>query len=227
MAAREQYIQLARALPTQLQRFFARYPPASILGRSATATPSPATTSGASTSSGPTTIENTSPPSVEGYAYGDGEGGSLAAAQQAPQPATAHTAYQAERADPFGWLKHPVTGRWLGPVYSARRQAQSFQLARRHGVEELLPPSDRSPAARLERRVALGLRVKGTGVGQRVKGHAHERGMEAKYVSFLVYLFSQGCTRGLLAGCHRVYYGVGCLVTSCGWPWSWVWPTVG
>ena len=238
MAAREQYIQLARALPAQLQRFLARYPPASILGgaTSTTTTTRPssllssASASASTSTAGPaTTTEPNSPTSTATSPAAAAVAG-LAAAQQAAQPATPHTAYQADRPDPFGWLKHPVTGRWLGPAYSARRQAQLFQLARRHGVEELLPPSARSPAARLERRVALGLRVKGTGVGQRVKGHAHERGMETKYV-FPCLFVSRVCAWAVDMGCATEGGPAGtwyCLGRWCLWAgksgWSvWQW----
>lgn len=92
------------------------------------------------------------------------------------------TAFQEIRVNPFEFYKHPVTGRLQDPVYSARRQAQLIKLAREHGVEELLPASRKNPEQRLAHRVEHGLRVKGTGVGQKVKGHIHERHMIAKYV---------------------------------------------
>ncbi|CAG9971685.1 unnamed protein product, partial [Clonostachys byssicola] len=72
------------------------------------------------------------------------------------------------------------------PVYSNRRQAQLVKMAREHGVEHLLPESKKGTAYRLAYRVEHGLRVKGTGVGQSVKGHIHERHMIAKYVSALL-----------------------------------------
>jgi large subunit ribosomal protein L25 len=135
MSQTEQYIQLAKALPAQLQRFLARYPPAAIL-----------------------------PPGVE-----------------------TRTAYQEERPNPFRWRKHPETGRWHDPVYSLRRQAQLVKLARAHGIEELLPATAKNSETKLAHRVEHGLRVKGTGVGQRVKGHAHERQLVTKYVLVLLY----------------------------------------
>lgn len=67
-------------------------------------------------------------------------------------------------------------------MYSYRRQAQLVQMAREHGVEELLPETTKGTEYRLAHRVEHGLRVKGTGVGQKVKGHIHERHMIAKYV---------------------------------------------
>lgn len=95
------------------------------------------------------------------------------------------TPYQEERPDPFRFVKHPNTGRWQDPVYSQRRQAELVKLAREHGVEELLPETNKGTEFRLAQRVEHGLRVKGTGVGQKVKGHIHERHMIAKYVGLL------------------------------------------
>lgn len=59
---------------------------------------------------------------------------------------------------------------------------QLVKLAREHGVEELLPETNKGTEYQLAQRVEHGLRVKGTGVGQKVKGHIHERHMIAKYV---------------------------------------------
>ncbi|OLN88478.1 54S ribosomal protein L25, mitochondrial [Colletotrichum chlorophyti] len=125
MASAEKYVQLAKALPQQLQRFFARWPPAAILP----------------------------------------EGG-----VNIPK-----TGFQELTANPFAPQKHPVTGKWHDPVYSLRRQAEMVKLARQHGVEELLPPTVKGTEYRIAHRVEHGLRVKGTGVGQTVKGKIHER----------------------------------------------------
>ncbi|KAL2023205.1 hypothetical protein VTK56DRAFT_3328 [Thermocarpiscus australiensis] len=95
-------------------------------------------------------------------------------------PETHKTAYQEETPNPFLPTKHPVTGRWHDPKYSLRRQAELVKMAREHGVEELLPYTPKGTEARLRKRVELGLRVKGTGVGQQVKGHKHERQLAAK-----------------------------------------------
>ncbi|KAK1241686.1 hypothetical protein MKX07_007509 [Trichoderma sp. CBMAI-0711] len=129
MASTSSFVQLAKSLPEPLQRFFARWPPASLVA-----------------------------------------------------PGTPPTAFQEQRPNPFRFYKHPVTGRWQDPVYSQRRQAQLVKLAREHGVEELLPETTKGTEYKLAHRVEHGLRVKGTGVGQKVKGHIHERHMIAKYV---------------------------------------------
>lgn len=66
-----------------------------------------------------------------------------------------------------------------------RRQANLVKLAREHGVEELLPFTTKGTAERRRRRQETGLRVKGTGKGERVKGHKWERTMKARYVTCL------------------------------------------
>ncbi|KAF5026249.1 hypothetical protein F66182_1639 [Fusarium sp. NRRL 66182] len=98
------------------------------------------------------------------------------------------TRFQEDRPNPFRFYKHPVTGKWHDPVYSQRRQAELVQMAREHGVEELLPETRKGTEYRLAHRVEHGLRVKGTGVGQKVKGHIHERHMIAKASSKLTRL---------------------------------------
>jgi large subunit ribosomal protein L25 len=95
---------------------------------------------------------------------------------------TPKTRYQEERPNPFRFYKHPVTGKWQDPVYSQRRQAELVKMARENGVEDLLPETRKGTEYKLAHRVEHGLRVKGTGVGQKVKGHIHERHMIAKYV---------------------------------------------
>ena len=59
-----------------------------------------------------------------------------------------------------------------------------MKLARQHGVEELLPSTLKGTQERIRRRVENGLRVKGTGVGQRVKGKEAERTMRARYALY-------------------------------------------
>lgn len=101
-----------------------------------------------------------------------------------PQEAQ-QTGYQLATKNPFKPQKHPATGKWHDPVYSNRRQADLVKLARQHGVEELLPHSAKKTEVKLAKKVALGWRGKGTGVGQNVKGHKHERMLGAKYVAVL------------------------------------------
>jgi large subunit ribosomal protein L25 len=82
--------------------------------------------------------------------------------------------------NPFQNTKHPITGNWHDPVYSLRRQADLVKLARAHGVEELLPFTTKGTLERIRKREENGLRVKGTGVGQRVKGKWWERNIRVR-----------------------------------------------
>lgn len=112
-------------------------------------------------------------------------------------PEKSRTGYQQDTPNPFLPTKHPVTGRWHNPKYSLRRQAELVKLAREHGVEELLPYSHKGSETKIRKRVEFGLRVKGTGVGEQVKGHKHERNLVAKYVISLPvwhgHAWVQGC----------------------------------
>jgi hypothetical protein len=53
-------------------------------------------------------------------------------------------------------------------------------MARNYGVEELLPWSRKKSEVKQARRELYGVRVRGTGVGQQVKGHIWERQMISK-----------------------------------------------
>lgn len=151
MAAAGEYVKLAQSLPPRLLRFFARYPPA--LSRP----------TGHAAASQLTTPLNTS--------------------AQDPNTPLGETDITHSRPEepkfrsPFRSHKHPVTGVWHGPRFSLRQQADLVKLARANGVEELLPYSKKKTDVRLEKRERLGLRVKGTGEGQKVKGKKQERTM--------------------------------------------------
>ncbi|RAL16036.1 mitochondrial 54S ribosomal protein mL59 [Aspergillus homomorphus CBS 101889] len=88
----------------------------------------------------------------------------------------------ARHANPFLPRKvWTTTGRrWSGPKFGLRRQAELVKLAKKHGVEELLPPGPKSTEYKALRRAEQGLAIKGTGVGQKVKGHKWERTMETR-----------------------------------------------
>ena len=152
MAAVENYVKLAQSLPPKLLRFFARYPPASIQ-RPLTTSPLAPTLNTSSFDSKASHVETDI--SVE-----------------LPTPAKV--------SNPFKPRKHPVTGAWHGPVFSLRRQADLVKLARNHGIEELLPHTIKKTEERLKKREQHGLRVRGTGVGQKVKGKAHERTLKTR-----------------------------------------------
>ena len=82
--------------------------------------------------------------------------------------------------NPFKPHKHPETGRWHDPVFSLRRQADLVKMAKANGVEELLPYTLKGSDEGRRRREDHGLRVKGTGIGQKVKGKAWERTMKSR-----------------------------------------------
>lgn len=173
MAAKSrQYIKLAESLPPRLTRFFARYPPPSILQPSST----PLTSSAPSATTAEPSLAISSPGQIPvGSDSGD-----------FPSPFRCH--------------KHPVTGKWHDPVFSLRRQAELVKLARQHGVEELLPFTVKGTEERVRRRVENGLRVKGTGIGQRVKGKESERTLKSRYVlgiffrwGISAFIYQHGC----------------------------------
>ncbi|MCJ1245153.1 hypothetical protein MMC30_002354 [Trapelia coarctata] len=94
--------------------------------------------------------------------------------------ATQSTSFTFGSENPFRNTKHPVTGNWHDPVYSLRRQADLVKLARAHGVEELMPFTTKGTEERIRKRDEFGLRVKGTGVGQKVKGKWWERNIRGR-----------------------------------------------
>ena len=152
MAATESYVKLAQSLPPRLLRFFTRYPPASIQRPSivSTLTTAPNTSSADPNATPVETSISTEPPNP------------------------------AKTPNPFKPRKHPVTGAWHGPVFSLRQQADLVKLARNHGLEDLLPHTVKKTQERLRRREQHGLRVRGTGEGQKVKGKAQERTLKTR-----------------------------------------------
>ncbi|KAK4982916.1 hypothetical protein LTR50_007518 [Elasticomyces elasticus] len=112
-----------------------------------------------------TTTTTTSEPAV-----------SLAENTSTPSSQTTPPEYR----NPFLPFKSPSTLRWQPPAFSLRRQAQLYKLAEQHNVLPLLPPSAKHPVERQRRREEFGLRVKGTGVGQKVKGKLWERTLKGR-----------------------------------------------
>ncbi|KAL8892301.1 MAG: hypothetical protein Q9205_000241 [Flavoplaca limonia] len=152
MTAQIEYVRLAQTLPPRLLKFFARYPPSL---KSVTSQQEVATSV--------QTSVNTSSASHDGA-----ESTMNIAVSPSDSP------------NPFKPHKHPETGRWHDPVFSLRRQADLVKLAKANGVEELLPYTLKGSDEGRRRREDHGLRVKGTGIGQRVKGKAWERTMKSR-----------------------------------------------
>ena len=157
MSTQQQYVKLARTLPPKLLRFFARYPPPaisqSILQQSSSNHSSTTTALNTSSSDPNASHEETVSPLPSGMP---------------------------EVLNPFQCHKHPITGNRHDPIYSLRRQADLVKLARANGLEELLPFTVKGTEARIRKREEHGLRVKGTGVGQKVKGKQRERTMKGR-----------------------------------------------
>lgn len=79
--------------------------------------------------------------------------------------------------NPFLPFRNPATGRWSGSRISLRTQADLVKLAKKHQLEHLLPPGRKSTVFKETRVLERGLRVRGTGEGEKVKGHQWERKM--------------------------------------------------
>ncbi|KAJ5225340.1 hypothetical protein N7468_006565 [Penicillium chermesinum] len=160
-------------LPTRLRNFFARYPPQKY---SALVAPQP-TPREASQAEGTEAAEKSLPspytpnrdakgtpkPDLEKYSF------SRALLHNDPN-----------FPNPFLPQKIFRTGKWKGPRYGLREQADLVKLAQKYNVEPLLPPGPKSTPYKAARLSERGLAIKGTGIGQKVKGHKWERTMEAR-----------------------------------------------
>ena len=82
--------------------------------------------------------------------------------------------------NPFLPRKNFTTGRWAGAKIGLREQAALVKMAKENDMEDLLPPGRKSTAFKEQRLLERGLRVRGTGEGQKVKGHKWERSMNTK-----------------------------------------------
>ncbi|KAF2178622.1 hypothetical protein K469DRAFT_471861, partial [Zopfia rhizophila CBS 207.26] len=93
---------------------------------------------------------------------------------------TSEAPRSSEYVNPFQPRKNYATGKWYGPVYGLRKQAELVKLAQQHGVVSLLPYTVKLPGEKEKRRMERGLRVKGTGVGEKVKGKMWERTLKGR-----------------------------------------------
>jgi large subunit ribosomal protein L25 len=157
-------IEVAKTLPPRLIRFFQRYPPPQLFPKitSSIATPPPS-------EAAPTTTPASDPvaPAVE-ISSNDATSAAPVTPAEIPFP------------NPFLPTKNFATGRWHGPVYGLRKQADLVKLAQQHGVVDLLPWTIKKPGEKEARRIERGLQVKGTGEGQKVKGKLWERTMKGR-----------------------------------------------
>ncbi|KAF1987669.1 hypothetical protein K402DRAFT_329847 [Aulographum hederae CBS 113979] len=157
-------VNAAKKLPDRLLNFFAKYPPPPAIFERKTTFKSlqlPKTTS--EPVEIPSTTSSTDP-----------NASSVETVADTLPPGSEWTF------NPFAPQKNFTTGRWRGPIYGLRQQADLCKLAQKCGALDLMPPSIKNPETRAKRREELGLRVKGTGVGQKVKGHIWERKIKGK-----------------------------------------------
>ena len=152
MTAQIEYVRLAQKLPPRLLKFFARYPPTlkSITSQQEVAT----------------SVQTSVNTSSASHDWAESTMNVAVSPSDSPNPFKPH--------------KHPETGRWHDPVFSLRRQADLVKMAKANGVEELLPYTLKGSDEGRRRREDHGLRVKGTGIGQKVKGKAWERTMKSR-----------------------------------------------
>jgi large subunit ribosomal protein L25 len=160
MEINPQHVKLATALPKRLLDFFRKYPP-------------PALTQGLAAPASASTPASQETPAVASTT--SSEDPNVPAIETGPSALTQRT-YR----NPFQPTKNFATGKWNSPVFGLRRQADIVKLAQKHGVVDLLPYTIKLPGEREKRRAERGLRVKGTGVGERVKGKAWERTLKGR-----------------------------------------------
>jgi len=181
-------------LPTRLVDFFARYPPqlysAKFTGVTIPLTRKEAKEVAIARSASLPAVHQTPLPTASTTADADATAAATAEtvdastiSDQPTIPAPTNTiASSAEPKfppNPFLPRKNFVTGRWAGAKIGLRRQAELVKLAKQHDIEELLPPGRKSSVFKQSRLLERGLRVKGTGEGEKVKGHKWERHMGA------------------------------------------------
>lgn len=155
-------------LPQRLRNFFARYPPQVY---SALVAPRPTPPEGEVSTEANLPSPYTPDREAKGAHKQDREAWSFSKSLLHNDPSNQN---------PFLPRKIFTTGKWIGPRYGLRQQADLVKLAIKYNVEPLLPPGTKSTEYKEARLAERGLRIKGTGIGQKVKGHKWERTMEAR-----------------------------------------------
>lgn len=176
-------LQAVKALPQRLRDFFARYPP-QIFSAKHTGITIPLTRQEAKEAAiARSAALERQKPSAKSAPSGTPvneipvpqEAASITSETIPPIPTSAAAPASKLPPNPFLPRKNFVTGRWAGAKVGLRRQAELVKLAKQYGIEELLPPGRKSTAFKEQRMLQRGLRVKGTGEGEKVKGHKWER----------------------------------------------------
>lgn len=162
----QEHIRLARSLPPRLINFFKKYPP----GAAATI----ASPTAAQSEKLLSLVENTSSEDPNAMSVTQ----TSISQSQDSSPSQSLSAFTPS--NPFLPFVHPISGHWHPPAYSLRRQADLIKLADRFNVVSLLPWSPKLPSELERKRIEHGLRVKGTGLGQKVKGKLWERTLKGR-----------------------------------------------
>ncbi|RAL06028.1 mitochondrial 54S ribosomal protein mL59 [Aspergillus ibericus CBS 121593] len=170
MATTQPTTSLVNKLPARLRNFFARYPPQVY---SAAVAPRPEAPETATVTTNPEELPSPYTPNrdAKGFKRPDPKEFSPSRALLYSDP---------KHPNPFLPRKNFRTGKWSGPRFGLRTQAELVNLAVKYNVEALLPPGRKSTEYKDTRRNERGLAIKGTGIGQKVKGHKWERTMEAR-----------------------------------------------
>lgn len=158
---------LVEGLPQRLVNFFARYPPHKHAASVRRPAPRP---------KGEEPLSQTPLPSP--YTPDREAKGAQGLKPTQWTPSRALLVTSEKLRNPFLPIKR--NGQWQAPIYGLRQQADLMKLAIKYNVEALLPPSRKSPEFKEKRRQERGLQIKGTGIGQKVKGHKWERTMETR-----------------------------------------------
>jgi large subunit ribosomal protein L25 len=161
-------------LPVRLRNFFARYPPQ--IYSAAKLTPQAVSRENA-TEGNPSPLTPSSTPLPTPYTPSRMSKNTSAEDREASNASIRALLQQndPEHPNPFLPYRNPESGRWRGATISLRRQNELVKLAIQHGVEPLLPPGRKSTVFKEVMVHEKGLRIKGTGIGQKVKGHKWER----------------------------------------------------
>jgi large subunit ribosomal protein L25 len=160
---------LPTPLPARLLRFFTKFPPSLYSAKfTGMSYPLPKSKTPIALSAPPPDPLSGIQPSSQVQSNDSSETATPKTGDSSPTTST-------EYPNPFLPWKNPETGRWRGPKFGLRRQAELVKLAKKYGVEPLLPPGRKSTEFKQQRALQRGLRVRGTGEGQTVKGHKEER----------------------------------------------------
>ncbi|KAL6250314.1 54S ribosomal protein L25, mitochondrial [Rhinocladiella similis] len=161
-------------LPKRLLDFFARYPP-EVYSAKVTGVTIPITRKAAKDAAIARNAENST--AALGQASQTASAYAETSDELTPPTPTPQSSSAASSLPPNPFLprKNFVTGKWAGAKIGLRRQAELVKLAKECQIEELLPPGRKSTAFKQTRLLERGLAVRGTGVGQKVKGHQWER----------------------------------------------------